>query len=305
MPDQQDTPQQKTLYVICHGALAILQTEQNLILMIPDMGSKHTYRVGTWLAETTIEKGSSFVLENVIGGSGSVPNLLDRHPGQSTATQRPYATFTFPRPRQVHSLFQCTIPKDTLISAPGSAALTADVIVPYLPILEYGYSITPQLGNVWPVSLDELTGLPDNPLTLHIYAEDEVALDDSHAVDAFNMTCQLLGLDVSLPLPTDENQSPVRPATQVDLPPRGLENRRCEFQPLEQRRKAMLALSKAKQSLGAIVDPWASLQSRDLNALGREFFWPDKNGGDRPDRLSETWNGRACLPVQVGVARKG
>jgi hypothetical protein len=297
MPDQPSAPQQKRLYVICHGALAMLQTDQNLVLMIPDLGSKHSYRVGTWLAETTIDKGSLMVLQNVIGGSGNVPNLLTNMPVPSTAAKAPYATFVLPRPVQVFPLFQAIISKDALMPGPGATPLTADLIVPYLPVLEYGYVNAPSLGNVWPVVPDDLKGLPADPLTLHIYAEDEIEIDDAHAVDAFNLSCQLLGLNISLPQPTGSAVHIVTPGPLTPIPP-GLENRCVEFQPLDLRRRSLLTITQAKQSMTSVTDPWGSLNCVDLQGLANTFFWPSDA---TIDGIRQDHNNASCLPVMVGV----
>jgi hypothetical protein len=77
--------------------------------MIPDMGSTHSYRAGTWLAETTIEKDSMSTLENVTGGHADVPNLLSTPPRPATAAHPPFATFILPPPAAVYPLFQVSI----------------------------------------------------------------------------------------------------------------------------------------------------------------------------------------------------
>ena len=282
-------PQPKTLYVICHGAIALLQTDYNLVMMIPDLGSTHTYRAGSWLAETSIEKGSLNILENVTGGTADVPNLLDMTPHPATTARPPFATFILPRPIKVHPLFQVKIPKETFVSSSGSIPLTDDLVIPFVPVLEYSYTSTPQLGRIWPVISDDLTGLPDNPLTLHIFAEDEVELNDGHPTEAFNRTCQLLGLDLALS-PAADKTLRLSAGPQVPIPP-GLENRCCEFQPLDERRAALLGIAKAKESGANITDPWASLPCGNLTVLGRLFFDID------PEQDNSN---ASCLSVPIG-----
>jgi hypothetical protein len=287
-------PQPKTLYVICHGALALLQTDYNLIIMIPDLGSIHTYRAGTWLAETTIEKGSLNILESVTGGAADVPNLLDTTPRPATAARPPFATFILPRPLKVHPLFQVKIPKDTFTLASGPNPLSDDLVIPFVPVLEYSYTDTPKLGDIWPVVSDDLTGIPDNPLTLHIFAEDERPLNDGHPTDAFNRTCELLGLNLILTPEADQGLR-LHAASQEPLPP-GLENRCFEFQPLVERRAALLAIAKAKESGTNVPDPWASLPCGNLTLLGRLFF--------DIDSIQDN-NNASCLSVPVGGRRGG
>jgi hypothetical protein len=289
-------PQEKTLYVICHGALAILQTDSNIIIMIPDMERNHTYRAGTWLAETSIEKGSLNVLENVIGGNGTVPNLLDSTPRPATASRPPFATFILPRPINVYPLFQVTIAKEALNSTSGAQAPTKDLVVPYVPVLEYRYTTAPRLGNIWPVATDDLAGLSDNPMTLHIFAEDEIPVDDEHSADAFNRTCELLGVNVAFASQPTTKVISKTAGPAVAIPP-GLERRCFEFQPLDERRSSLLAITKAKQNGSNLIDPLVFLPCNDLSALAKQFFGI---GGFQP---RDTFG--SCLSLLVGVGSKG
>jgi hypothetical protein len=240
------------------------------------------------------------VLENVTGGTGLVPNLLSSKPVASTTAKAPYATFILPRPIQVFPLFQAVVSKDALTS---SSEISSDLIAPYVPVLEYSYIDSPQLGNVWPVDANDLQGLPTDPLTLHIYAEDEIELDDAHAVDAFNLSCQLLGLNISL-LPPAAGDTPLVKQGEVGMIPPGLENRCCEFQPLDMRRTALLAITQAKQNNTALTDPWGSLNCQDMQSVANAFFWPPL-ASPPINGITQAHNNASCLPVMVGVSGKG
>src|SRR5262245_7931039 len=57
-----------TLNVILHGIFAFDQ-EDEIIAHIPNMGTKHQYMAGTWLAETTLAEHAELKLEGVIPGT--------------------------------------------------------------------------------------------------------------------------------------------------------------------------------------------------------------------------------------------
>lgn len=297
----QPTPasQDKTLYVICHGAIATLQTDNNLIVMLPDIGSTHTYKAGNWLVETTIEKGSLNTLENVTGGMAKVPNVLNAPLRPATAARPPFATFILPRPANIYPLFQVNISKDALVPTNGGAAPSADLVVPYVPVFEYTYKTTPRLGNIWPLPSDNLASLPDNYTTLHIFAEDEIPLDDAHAVNAFNLTCQLLGLNIQLAAQIGPNM--IKPVPSIGLPP-GLEKRCFEFQPLDHRRSSLLAIAGAKENGHPIADPWGALPYNDLSALEKLYFGEPADASVPGSGFSSHLENPACVNVLVGVS---
>jgi hypothetical protein len=181
---------------------------------------------------------------------------------------------------------------------------TADLVVPLAPVFEYRYTMSPRLGNIWPVATDNKQGLPDNPLTLHIFAEDEIPIDDGHNGETFNLTCQLLGLNIKL-----SAQGAKLPLTPGDLPPvpKGMEKRLFEFQPLNRRRASLLSIASAKESGAAIPDPWGSLPS-DLGDLGDLYFGqepPTLPGGAPNPRWHQDWHNPACAHLILGPITVG
>jgi hypothetical protein len=295
----QPTPTPKRLYVICHGALATRQDAQSITIMIPNLGATHSYRAGTWLAETTIQEGSLTTLEDVTGGMATLPYLGAVDTRIDPTVRPPFATFVLPRPINVYPLFQVIVSKDAFVTTNGAVLPTADLVVPYIPVFEYNYTETPTFGDLWPVATDQLTGLPDDPLTLHIYAEDEIPTDDGHSVEAFNLSCRLLGLNFLLA--SDLQQDPAKGGPLPAVPP-GMENRLFEFQPLDHRREALLTVSEAIQSGAHIPNPWSSLPT-DLGDLAVLFFG---NGPTQPPQTGPgdivQWNKASCLSLLVGVS---
>jgi hypothetical protein len=289
-------PPEKTLYVICHGALALLQTSTNLIIMIPDLGSTHTYRAGTWLAETSIEKGSMYMLENVTGGQGSLVNANISAAPPAPPALPPFATFLLPLPQAVYSPFKITIPNSLFTATPINSSPDGSLTVEYVTVLEYTYTVLPSLGGIWPVAGDNSTILTDNPLTLHIYAEDEIELDDAHSVSAFNLTAQMLGLKYRLPDPLPLRGFQAKAVKPLGPVPPGLENRCFEFQPLDSRRDSLLQIATAKQTGNSIPDPWSSMTINSLERLAIAFF----GGAFSPLSLDNS-NG-SCLNLSGALA---
>jgi hypothetical protein len=255
--------QDPTLYVIFHGSFAFFQTDQNITVLIPDLGTAHSYRAGGWLVETPIEKGSQHVLTNVTGGTDGLKNFLISGAKPPTASNNLFATLVFPRPKRFHALFQVVVPLR------GIPLVSTDVIIPYIHVFEYTYATGPLLGTQWAPSSAELASWPQ-PLTLHIVSEEESRQSEEHPVDAFGITCSLLGM--KLDFRVDEIH--IKLASIQDPVPPGMEERCFEFAPLYIRRDNLLKIAQGKEETGQLIDPWSNLLCGpdNIKELAGEWF---------------------------------
>src|SRR5262249_20231218 len=112
------------LNVILHGLFAFDQGDE-IVAHIPNMGSEHAYKAGTWLAETPLAEHADLTLEGVITGNNS--NRLNRDyniaVGGVPVTKKGHechcvhATLRFPYPPEefeIRSLRRLIIPANAL-----------------------------------------------------------------------------------------------------------------------------------------------------------------------------------------------
>src|SRR5215471_4884186 len=77
------------LNVILHGTFAFAEdnSEKELTTYIPNMGTEHVYRAGTWLAESTLAQNTVFKLGGVQNGGTQkldpAVNIIVRGPHNS------------------------------------------------------------------------------------------------------------------------------------------------------------------------------------------------------------------------------
>src|SRR5712692_8933336 len=96
------------LWIMLHGTFAIFEYDDWIEVRIPNLGSECAYRAGDWLAETTIEAGTTHVL-SIPGAPGSRrfdggQNILIQGGRPTNAGfSRLYATLLFPAPDDIQS----------------------------------------------------------------------------------------------------------------------------------------------------------------------------------------------------------
>jgi hypothetical protein len=194
------------LNVILHGAYVFDQTTQpdRILALIPEIGH-HSYRAGSWLAETELRgragsKAVVYKLEGVNPGKskfspGEKQNLMVQPRVTGQAQGFPFATLVFPLPQKITSLAVADIPR-TSFTHPNE--LVADGDTQHLATLQvFTYEIKDQ--NALMLKADDGDGhywepvLSDGHVNLHIFSAEEHFYKPSNAEEDFNKSADLLG----------------------------------------------------------------------------------------------------------------
>lgn len=203
-----------TLYlnVIFHGLCVFVERKTDIAVFLPNMGDEHVYRAGTWLAETSLKRGSEFVLDGVKSGRA----LFDRQkylfiPNLRRSRKQPFVRMTFPRPLEIFQLRPVTL-QDKLSGATASK----------LPSREWATQTVfrYEVGDLGALRLGEHPWVPafvGDTANLHIYAEPEVGQDLGHSRREFEKGVELFK-DVSLTL----NTVPLVPPVEKENLPKGV-----------------------------------------------------------------------------------
>jgi hypothetical protein len=234
------------LNVILHGLFAFDQ-EKEIIAYIPDMGSEHLYKAGSWLAETNLGEHADLKLEGVRKGPPRKNRILPDHniilgnvPASTTAHECHCirATLHLPYPTSpVRSLRRLKVPAGALggddkgrIVAKRDVLESATVQVLTYELLNSEDDL--KLGNhPWePV-------LQGKFVNLHVFSEPERNVTDDHVRHAFQAGIGVFaGVDLTLTgrvQPSDEDE---------ELPP-GVNE--LELQDLVQRQRWLAVLGRA------------------------------------------------------------
>jgi hypothetical protein len=183
------------LYVFLHGLICLVESQDKFLGLVVDMGSAHSYKLGDWLTEVPLPRGSVVTLKNVTAGKagfdGSKVSIL-----QTSLFPLPhlYATLQLPKPAAIHSLRRTTVPTNVItgsglgnLSQPKAGFFTLAA----LQILEYDF---PEIGTV---TIDPpLWGPPtvfrnSRSSTLHFFAEPEIVKSPTHPIDEFRISSGL------------------------------------------------------------------------------------------------------------------
>lgn len=193
------------LYVFLHGLICLIESRDRFLGVVVDMGDEHSYRVGDWLLETPITRGSTMQLTGVTPANAALdPQRITivRRPLAAGIASQTYATVSLPKPKALHSLRRTNFPAG-LVSGKAAADLNqtspGTLTIAALHILEYDFA---ELADV------ALDGSPWGPpttfrasraATLHLFAEPEVVKSGSHQVKEFGKAAQLFtDFDVSI-----------------------------------------------------------------------------------------------------------
>lgn len=194
------------LNVIFHGAYVFDQTIQpnRILALIPDIGH-HTYRAGSWLAETELRgragsKAVVYHLEGVRPGSAKFSseqkqNLMVQPRVTGQPQEFPYATLVFPLPQKITSLAVADIPRASF-THPNELVVDGDT--QHLATLQvFTYEIKDQ--NAVMLKADDGDGhywepvLTDGHINLHIFSAEDHFHKPSNAEEDFNKCVDLLG----------------------------------------------------------------------------------------------------------------
>ena len=262
-------PNRGQLNVILHGLFTILVQKDEITVYIPNMGSDHTYKAGSWLAEINLDPGD-YQLEGAIArdvkdgvfdpNQNMVLNKVRINDAECCG--RVYATLHLPLTKAV-SLRRLAIAPGALggdsrdkVDQPDGEHFSAAV-----QILTYDFNNDANLrlgDHPWEPIFDE------GFVNLHVFAQPESPPEDDHIRHAFQMSMGLFtGVDLVL-------KQPVAPA---DVEKEAEEVKALggihpqELQGLDERRLWLGALGRA------IKD------HRDLNQTSSDFTPFDGPGG--------------------------
>jgi hypothetical protein len=214
------TPVPGTLNVFLHGLFTILDRDNGLEILIPDMGPSHAYRKGEFLGEVDFPPTADPIsLENVTGGAAHFDSLVNlvAHGVPPLPAGKVYARLQFPLPLQIFSKRSVDL-TDSLVD-PGRVFSSKTVSL--VQVLTYGYADNTQIklgGEFLTSTVAPLLG-PDNKqyVNLHIFAEEDAPRDPSHTIDGFNAIVSLL--DLSTPPKLNDGDTPLVQVAKADLPP--------------------------------------------------------------------------------------
>jgi hypothetical protein len=253
IPKRQGSPGK--LNVILHGLFAFDQ-EEEIIAYIPDMGSEHQYKAGTWLTETNLEEHAELTLEGVIAGPprgnkllrddniilGDVPisaNAQECHCIQTTL-RLPYPT------SPIRALRRLRIPAGALGGDDKPRILDGRDAVESatVHVMTYDFESDADLrlgDHPWEPVLE------DGFVNLHVFSEPERNVTDDHVRHAFQASVGLFaGVNLTL-------KGRAQPSYSDDAIPPGVHE--LELQDLFQRQRWLAVLGRAIK------------EGRDVNAL--------------------------------------
>lgn len=211
-------PQGGKLFVFLHGLIVLVERPNELVAAVVDMGDKHVYRFGHWLREQPLPRGTEARLEGVAYGNSGLSTDESFYDNVRLRPLSPliYAAIRLPKPGvPVHAFRKSTIPSQhhsTTAPLRGQPNVVAG-----LRVIEY--------------SFDDLAGVRLQPLpwepqlfsdekrtaTLHLIAEPETQVDQTHHIDEFVMGAQLFE-DVAVTLTAVPMMSRLEDSYPEELP---------------------------------------------------------------------------------------
>ena len=253
------------LNVILHGLFTWRdEGDQDIVAYLPNMGSEHAYKAGTWLAETDLDQHADLSLTGVTGGSahfnGGNNFVLKKDVRLCDCgceDQTVYAILRFPRPKDIQSRQVLKIPPGALVGDTGRVNTQPDGSIHNATVQVLTYDLNDgelRLGDSRATD-DPLRSHPWQPvldgqyINLHIFSEPERSPDGDHVRHAFQASMSLfVGLNLALKQPPE----PVDGTNATsDIP--GVHA--LELEDLIHRRRRLALLGRAIK------------QSRDLNSI--------------------------------------
>jgi hypothetical protein len=207
-----------TFYVVLHGLMGIIRRPNGLEILIPDMGTKHVYRAGACLGETTIHPSPApYHLTHITGGSADFDpsKTLTINSIPPCGQPQLYARITLPLPAWVYHVGQIDL--STVITDPGNHLPSK--IATSVHVLKY-YALDFRLVRFGcdAVDIPFVTGQDGvRYVLMHIYAEEDKASAALHTPDGFAKLCSVF--DFPCP-PTFNAKVDLPSSTSVgDVPP--------------------------------------------------------------------------------------
>jgi hypothetical protein len=254
-----------TLNVILHGLFVIVDREDYLLALAPDMDGQHVYRAGNFLGCTQLRRGFYRLAGVNAGGNGIFDpklnlilqdKLLEPH-----ATHRAHAAIFLRRPEQIFSLRPVEFERSDFTGADtgfvGGPVATTQVLVYSCESLQK----VALVGHPWIPPQNP----QDGPINLHIYSEEDTRGNLLHHQE--NALEKVAGLFQNLDLRLVNPAGMSKMANVKEELPRGVVEQEVEPLSFTQSR-----LSDTGHSIA------------DLIAGGKEFgdIW----SGDKPRPLS-------------------
>jgi len=229
--DTQQNSQQngsEQLNVIFHGAFVFDQTTQpdQILALIPDIGH-HSYRAGSWLAESELRgrTGADAVVYRLMGVTPGHErfdldlNVVVKPQSPGKPVTLPYATLVFPRPQKITSLLVAEIPFNSFdhpedlveseddrhqviprTSSDHPEEYVMDGACRHLATLQiFTYDFDFKNQNAVMLKADDGEGhfwepvLTDGHINLHIFAAEDHFHQPSNADEDFNQCADLIG----------------------------------------------------------------------------------------------------------------
>jgi hypothetical protein len=221
-----DPPRAGYLHVVFHGLFCFFEEETEIIVRTPrvdHMGGggmpmpEHVYLAGNWLGEVTYPPGKDYKLTGVEHGYARFPrdvNLVIAGGSRAPNPKGLYAEFGLPYPMQIHSLQSLSVlPLKDFFSGNSLNLIEGVKKISTLQILTYRFHNHLKLAlenTPWSAN----TMLSGNIATLHIWAEPDQKVTESHVKNAFDNAIAMYD-KVDLKFSTSQAAEPVKAG---DLP---------------------------------------------------------------------------------------
>jgi hypothetical protein len=203
-----ETPKDDRLYVLFHGLVSLVQGPKDEFRAFAlAIGPDHQYRLGSWLHEDRMPKGTRGVLRGVSAAPKTKSNVLNPKLNPTIALKAwpdandpdVWASFSLPRPRKIHyqGLGKAEVVNSKLLIHPSPKACG-------LTVFEYKVSGPFEDLQLASTTSDEIfwkatafTEFPEGGpkiATLHVFnSPSSMPNDPNHSVDEFALSAKFLG----------------------------------------------------------------------------------------------------------------
>jgi hypothetical protein len=202
-----DPPKDNRLYVLFHGLVSLVQGPGDEFRAFAlAIGTDHQYRLGSWLREERMPKGTRGALQGVTAAVKTRSNVLNPKLNPTIKLEdwpndrdpRIWASFSLPRPRKIHylGLGKAEIANSSALIYPTKKACGLTVFEYKVsgPFEDLRMSSTTGSEVFW--KAESFTEFPGGPkiATLHVFnSPSTMPSDPNHSVDEFALSTDFLG----------------------------------------------------------------------------------------------------------------
>ncbi len=217
-------PHEGVLYIFLHGLIGVVDQPQGIELLIPNVGTHHSYRFGEFLGEVTLQPSSaSYRITGIDGGSyrfDPAVHLVTSKFVPVCGQPNLYASIKLPLPDKIHSVLQVDL-TDVIEDPCQHLAGTSRQrnIATMIPVLEYHFKDSRKLlfgGD--PLNVAPIRFGHNSYVNLHIFAEEDIERVSDHTLAGFDAVAGLFEFDCAPRLISLGN---IPPATPVGPLPAG------------------------------------------------------------------------------------